>query len=236
MRQFETKTGTEKGATVASERNQATWRKTLFLICSIGAFVAFFAFAGGASAMRETAATAPSIVSDQADYEPGSTVTIIGGNWGAGESVHIFANDNVGQTWQYNGDATADASGGFTHQFTLPNYFVATYSITATGSSGAVATTTFTDAINTDLSGSFASSSITLGSSATFDGRMTRHSDGSGVGGKTITLASYSGSTCKQNELVSASVGTATTATSGTVGNYSITFTPSSTTARWYQA
>src|SRR6266511_5293685 len=111
MRQFETKTGTEKGATVASERNQATWRKTLFLICSIGAFVAFFAFAGGASAMRETAATAPSIVSDQADYTPGSTVTLMGANWGAQEAVHVLVNDDAGQTWSYSADVTADGSG-----------------------------------------------------------------------------------------------------------------------------
>src|SRR6266508_6784948 len=145
MRQLETRTGAEKGAIVASKRKQVTSRKAFFLVCSIGAFVAFFAFSGGASAMRETAATAPSVVSDQADYTPGSTVTLTGANWGAGEAVHIVVNDDAGQTWSYNADVTADDSGSFTNQFQLPNWFVADYSVTASGSSGATATTSFTD-------------------------------------------------------------------------------------------
>ncbi len=145
MRQLETRTGAEKGATVASKRNQVTWRKAFFLVCSIGAIVAFFAFAGGASAMRETASAAPSIVSDQADYTPGSTVTLTGSNWGASEAVHIFVNDDGAQSWSYNADVTADDSGNFTNQFQLPNWFVDSYTVTATGSSGATASTTFTD-------------------------------------------------------------------------------------------
>jgi MBG domain (YGX type) len=88
----------------------------------------------------------PSISSDQADYAPGSTVTLTGSGWGSGERVHIFVNDDVGQTWQYNGDVTADPSGGFTTQFQLPNSFVATYKVTATGATGEVATVSFTDA------------------------------------------------------------------------------------------
>src|ERR1044071_4784624 len=93
-----------------------------------------------------TAAATPTIVSDQADYGPGSTVRLTGAGWGSGESVHIFVNDDVGQTWQYNGDVTADASGAFTTEFQLPSSFVATYKVTATGAAGATATTTFTDA------------------------------------------------------------------------------------------
>ena len=46
----------------------------------------------------------------------------------------------------YNTDVTADANGGFTVQFPLSVLFIANYSVTATGSSGAVARTTFTDA------------------------------------------------------------------------------------------
>jgi hypothetical protein len=44
----------------------------------------------------------------------------------------------------------ADASGNITDSFNLPNTFVSDYDVTATGSSGAVATTTFTDAIKAD--------------------------------------------------------------------------------------
>ncbi len=145
MRRIETKTGAKKGATVAASRTQMTWRKTFFLLCSMGALVAFFAFAGGASAMRETAATAPSIVSDQVDYTPGSTVTLTGSNWGAGEAVHVFVNDDGTQSWSYSADVTANDSGNFTNQLQLPNWFVDSYTVTATGSFGATATTTFTD-------------------------------------------------------------------------------------------
>jgi hypothetical protein len=87
----------------------------------------------------------PTIASDQPDYAPGSTVILTGANWAAGEAVHLFVNDDVGQTWAYNADVTADASGSLTNQFQLPTYFVATYRATATGSTGRTASTTFTD-------------------------------------------------------------------------------------------
>src|SRR6266540_4585763 len=87
---------------------------------------------------------APAISTDQFDYVPGSTVTLIGSGWGPGAAVHILVNDNVGQTWSYSADVTADATGGFTNQFQLPDWFIATYTATATGS-GATVTTTFTD-------------------------------------------------------------------------------------------
>jgi MBG domain (YGX type) len=99
-----------------------------------------------ASTTSTTAAAAPTIESDQADYAPGATVRLTGSGWGPGESVHIFVNDDVGQTWQYNGDVTADASGAFTTEFQLPSSFVATYKVTATGAAGETVTTTFTDA------------------------------------------------------------------------------------------
>ena len=145
MRQLETKTGAERGATVASKGRQLTWRKAVFLICSLGAFVALFALAGGASAMRETASVAPSIVSDKPDYNPGAMVTLNGAGWGADETVHIAVNDDKDEPWSYATDVAADAAGGFTTQFQLPMSFAATYFVQATGSSGASATTTFTD-------------------------------------------------------------------------------------------
>jgi len=87
----------------------------------------------------------PTISTDKSDYNPGSTVTLSGQGWGASESVHIFVNDDKGQTWSYNSDVTADASGAFTMQFQLPATFVATYSVTATGASSGVVTASFTD-------------------------------------------------------------------------------------------
>jgi hypothetical protein len=51
----------------------------------------------------------------------------------------------VGQTWSRDVDVTADASGQVQDQFQLPNSFIATYKVTATGTQSGVATTTFTD-------------------------------------------------------------------------------------------
>src|SRR5262245_20145083 len=91
------------------------------------------------------AQAAPTIVSDLADYPPGATVTLTGQNWQPGESVHIFVNDDVGQTWSHNSspDPVADGNGSFTYSFQLPNWFVADYSVTATGAASGIARTTF---------------------------------------------------------------------------------------------
>jgi hypothetical protein len=87
----------------------------------------------------------PSIKSDQEDYNPGAIVTLTGADWGVGEAVQITVNDDKSQPWSYSANATADAVGGFSIQFQLPTSFAASYSVRATGTSGAVATTTFTD-------------------------------------------------------------------------------------------
>ena len=102
--------------------------------------------AGGALSSGAAAALgAPSVSSDRADYAPGDTVTLRGSGWGVGEVVHINVNDNAGQTWSRDVDVTADLLGNVTDQFTLPDWFVAVYGITATGPTSGTATTTFTD-------------------------------------------------------------------------------------------
>src|SRR5689334_772294 len=73
------------------------------------------------------------IESDQPDYNPGATVHLTGHNWDPGEAVHIFVNDDKGQSWSYSDDVTADANGDFALAFVLPTSFVATYLVTATG-------------------------------------------------------------------------------------------------------
>jgi Prealbumin-like fold domain len=92
-----------------------------------------------------TTTAAPTIKSDKADYAPGDQVTLTGANWLPGESVHVVVNDDVGQTWSHDATVQADAAGTITDVFNLPSWFVATYSVTATGSSGRVALATFTD-------------------------------------------------------------------------------------------
>src|SRR5918994_1159284 len=112
----------------------------LFVVCAV-----LIAVPGAAALAQDTGTSpAPTIQSDKDDYAPGELVTLTGGGWQAGESVHINVNDDVGKTWSYDKDVTADASGNITDQFNLPDWFVATYNVTATGASG-TATTSFTD-------------------------------------------------------------------------------------------
>jgi len=88
----------------------------------------------------------PTIQSDKADYAAGQLVTLTGGNWAAGELVLIFVNDDIGQTWNHSASVTAAEDGTIIDVFRLPSWFVATYSVRATGAVSGVATTTFTDA------------------------------------------------------------------------------------------
>jgi hypothetical protein len=104
---------------------------------------------GASGAVASTFAggdAAPTIVSDQADYHPGQTVTLTGTSWIPGDVVHIVVNDNEGATWSHEADATVDADGTISDQFTLPSWFVASYSVVATGALSGTATTSFTDA------------------------------------------------------------------------------------------
>ena len=120
----------------------------LFMVCA-----ALLAFAGTAMALTSdpsgdtsgTTSPSPTIASDKDDYAPGELVTLTGSGWQPGESVNIKVNDDAGQTWSRNVNVTADESGNISDSFNLPEWFVAAYSVTATGSSG-TATTSFTDA------------------------------------------------------------------------------------------
>ena len=85
-----------------------------------------------------TPSNPPTLSSDKADYAPGEMVTLTGQNWQPGETVHIFVNDDAGQTWYRHVDVTAAADGTIIDQFYLPTWFVATYSATASGASGTV--------------------------------------------------------------------------------------------------
>ena len=89
--------------------------------------------------------TAPWIASDKPDYAPGERVTLDGGNWQPGESVRVEVEDDQGRTWQRDVTVVADGAGTISDSFNLPDWFVATYSVRATGSSGATAAAGFTD-------------------------------------------------------------------------------------------
>src|SRR3954466_2798531 len=115
----------------------------------------FFATAAQADVFTDpvgappTTQGSPTIVSDKADYGPGDLVTLSGGNWQPGESVHVVVNDdgmNPDQPWLHDVTVVADQTGGISDQFNLPDWFVANYSVTATGAVSGTATSAFTDA------------------------------------------------------------------------------------------
>ena len=98
------------------------------------------------------ALTSAAVWTDQADYSPGSTVTISGDNGNgagylAGETVHVEASGP--NSWTDQCDATADDSGAWSCQVLLwdNDLAIGAYSYTATGqTSGVTETGTFTDA------------------------------------------------------------------------------------------
>ncbi|HET9615436.1 MAG TPA: hypothetical protein VFP22_11545, partial [Candidatus Limnocylindrales bacterium] len=130
---------------------------------------------------------APTIASDKNDYAPGELVTLTGSNWYAGETVSIGVNDDAGSTWSRNSTATADASGHVSDSFNLPNWFVANYSVAASGSRSGLATTSFTDGnVNVKTAG-VASSSVTW---ARFSNTSCQAGAGQPIASGTITATS----------------------------------------------
>jgi Bacterial Ig domain/Lipoprotein associated domain len=106
------------------------------------------AIQGGRSDLAEpSASTLPSqkIQSDKDDYATGARVTLTGSYWQPGEYVRIVVNDDQGKTWSRNVDVRADGSGRIEYHFQLPEWFVATYEVTAMGEHSGVATTSFTE-------------------------------------------------------------------------------------------
>jgi uncharacterized repeat protein (TIGR01451 family) len=109
---------------------------------------------GAPSAIDIGTLPAPTIQSDKADYPPSATVRLTGTGWLASDAVKIFVNDDEGQSWSLTDYVSADAQGNITYDFTLPNWFVARYSVVTTGTaSGLTATTTFTDSNFASLQG-----------------------------------------------------------------------------------
>ena len=102
--------------------------------------------AGSASAQALSTPFGPSITSDKLDYAPGEHVLLSGAGWQPGETVSVYVEDDQNKTWFRNVDVTADDVGRISDEFDLPTWFVATYSVTATGRASGVVQTSFTDA------------------------------------------------------------------------------------------
>jgi hypothetical protein len=113
-------------------------------------------------------ASGATIASDKADYPPGSTVYLNGTGWQPGESVRIVVDDDGLQEQVFQRDVTvvADEDGNVADTFQLPNWFVANYTVRATGEQSGVATTAFTDAFL--LTASITPTSVTAGSTTQF--------------------------------------------------------------------
>lgn len=126
----------------------------LSLACAGGAFAqelagepvsdAFSSSAGNGSSTSATSGA--TVASDKDDYPPGGHVVLSGAGWQPGESVHIHVEDDQNKTWSRSVNVVADDQGSIVDEFDLPNWFVATYAVTATGAQSGVATTSFTDA------------------------------------------------------------------------------------------
>ncbi len=123
----------------------AIHRRVVPVLLVLAAMLALPAAAGAMVDTETPPPSAPAIWTDRADYNPGATVTLYGAGWAPGEAVHLVVNDSDGQTWSYTDDVTASDVGELTDQVTLPAWFVAQYTVTATGDSGSAATTSFTD-------------------------------------------------------------------------------------------
>jgi uncharacterized repeat protein (TIGR01451 family) len=106
------------------------------------------------SAIDVGAMPGPTIQSDKTDYPPSASVTLKGTDWPVNDVVKIFVNDDEGQSWSLTDYVSPDATGNITYSFTLPDWFVARYTVVATGSpSGLTATGSFTDGNFASLQG-----------------------------------------------------------------------------------
>src|SRR4051812_8390999 len=147
----------------------------LFVICMSATAAQADVFSDPVGAPATTQG-APTIVSDKADYGPGDLVTLTGGNWQPAESVHVVVNDdgmNPDQPWLHDVTVVADETGGISDQFNLPNWFVANYSITATGDMSGSATSAFTDAITSNTTISSSKNPSARGESVTFTANVS---------------------------------------------------------------
>jgi hypothetical protein len=126
-------------------RRSSVTRNLVLAAALIAAMTVLIGLGTGWALAASDSGSTPTISSDKADYAPGDAVVLTGEGWQAGESVQIDVEDSEGKTWAHQVTVTADESGSVRDEFNLPEWFVATYSVTATGEVSGVATTTFTD-------------------------------------------------------------------------------------------
>ena len=100
---------------------------------------------------QDVAGTTPWILSDLSDYPPGALVTLSGGDWAPGQTVEILVEDDgiadaVQGEWSHGAIVTADENGNLVYTFNIAPWYVADYTVVATGEC-AKAETAFTDSV-----------------------------------------------------------------------------------------
>jgi hypothetical protein len=156
----------------ATDHTSGLWRRLLAFALFAFILLTALAIASSSKAAVESPPP-PQVWSDKADYAPGEQVTLSGANWTPGEAVHIRVNDDAGETWRRDVDVTAAEDGTISDQFNLPDWFVAVYSVSATGASSGTATWSFTD-----------------GNAASVSGTVTDSVAASAISGATVTCTS----------------------------------------------
>lgn len=143
---------------------RAVRRSRALLLGVCLALLAVVAVAGAAASMALSASSGVSVESELADYQPGDLVVVRGYGWQPSESIHLLVNDDEGQTWSFNDDFSAsNDDGSFREELHLPKFFVANYSVTATGALSGTATSSFTDSVAASAAEVNGQSSITVG-------------------------------------------------------------------------
>ncbi len=98
------------------------------------------------SAAATTFTDTPTITTDQAAYAPGSTASITGAGWQAGETVNLQVFNVTTDTTETSWSSAANSSGAVSTTLAVGNWSGDTLQLLATGAtSGLTAQTTFTD-------------------------------------------------------------------------------------------
>ena len=171
------------------------------LASTTASFVAaiLLALALGGTAMAQSA----TVMTDQADYAPGTIVTITGSGWQSGETVTLQLVESPLIDTHPDLTAVADASGNiFNNQFSPDSYDVdITFTLTATGgTSGLQAQTTFTDAAPTltiTISGTGSVTATRSSGSANISACAGFPSPGNGSCSFSTSQATCSSGTCR---------------------------------------
>ena len=150
------------------------------------------------------AAQSATVITDQADYAPGTIVTITGSGWQPGETVTLSFVESPLIDTHPDLFAVADANGSiFNNQFSPDSHDVnITFTLTATGgTSGMQAQTTFTDAnsptLTITITGSGSVTAVRSGGSANIVSCTGFPNAGNGSCSFTSSQAICSSGTCR---------------------------------------